>query len=88
MSAVSLSDHSLQSAPFGANFEGNIRLHRVRAEYKRGWKSLDTPYSSSLDFIKPHKEPPYHYVYLLPQGRQFIKEGFKFLHCDGNWVVG
>ena len=70
--------------PFGTNFKGNILHHHVQAKYKHGRKSLDTLYSSSLDFIKPQTEPPSCYVYLLSQCRRCIKRGLNFCICDGN----
>ena len=40
-----------QSVPLAQISKGNIRHHHVQAKYKRGWKSLDTPHSSSVDSI-------------------------------------
>ena len=39
---------------------------------------MDTPYSSSFDFIKPHTKPLDCCVYLLPQCRRCVKRGLNF----------
>ena len=67
-----------QSAPLALILKGNIQHHQIQAKCKHGWRSLDTPYSSSLDFIKPHTEPPDGCVHLLQQFRRCVKRGQNF----------
>ena len=40
--------------------------------------NVDRDHSSSLDFIKPHTEPPDRCVYLLPQCRRCVKRDLNF----------
>ena len=75
---ISLSDNRLHSAsPLCRKFqkENIFNITAFWPKKKRGWKSLDNPYSSSLDYIKPHKETLDRCVHLLPQCKRFIKRG-------------